>query len=95
MAKDLTILAKVITTYTLSNLTTEYKAIVAIISQSLCTSSTNVDLFQLFGQLVDESCQVKYRDENTKMAMPLTKNKAKPDSKCAHCSKLGHTKDKC
>ena len=95
MAKNLTIPAKVIAAYTLSNLTPEYEATVAIISQSLRTSTTDVDLLQLFGQLVDESRRVKYRDENTEMAMPLTKNKAKNDSKCAHCSKLGHTEEKC
>ena len=44
MAKDLTIPAKVIAAYTLSNLTTEYEATVAIISQSLRTSTTDVDL---------------------------------------------------
>ena len=94
MAKNLTIPAKVIATYTLSNLIPKYKAIVAIISQSLCTSTTNVDLLQLFSQLVNESRQVKYRDKNSKIAIPLTKNKAITDSKCAHCSKLGHNEDK-
>ena len=67
----------------------------AIISQTIRTSGAEIDLLQLFGHLVDESRRLKYRDDNTEMAMPLTHNKGKSKSKYSYCKRIGHLEDKC
>ena len=91
-AKGLPIPPKVIAAYTLSNLTPDYESTVAIISQTIRTAGETIDLLALFGNLIDESRRLKYRDNDTEMALPL---RDKPKNKCSFCSKIGHTEQKC
>ena len=94
-AKGLLIPPKVIAAYTLSNLTPEYESTVAIISQTLRSSDAQLDLIQLFGNLVDESRRLKYRDADAEMAMPLTNSRVKGKPRCTYCNKIGHLEEKC
>ena len=94
-AKGLPIPPKVIAAYTLSNLTPEYESTVAIISQTLRTGDNQIDLLQLFGNLVDESRRLKYRENDTEMAMPLTNPRGKGKPKCNYCTKTGHLEKDC
>ena len=98
-ARGLTIPNKVIAAYALNNLSAEYENTVAIISQSFRTIITDIDIVQLFSQLIDESRRLKAR-EPTEMAMvneakPKEEVNEKKDKKCTHCHKKGHLVKEC
>src|SRR5690348_10786588 len=91
--KKLAIPEKVIAAYTLNNLTPDYEHTVAIISQSFRTAGDQIDLTQLYGQLVDESRRLKAR-EPKELALTSQNsnnggNTVRP--KCPKCHKRGHT----
>jgi Pol polyprotein, beta-barrel domain/gag-polypeptide of LTR copia-type len=89
-ARGLTIPNKVIAAYALNNLTPDYENTVAIISQSFRTSTTDIDIIQLFSQLIDEARRLKAK-EPQEMAM------ASKDTRpyCSHCNKSGHSIENC
>ena len=102
-ARHLAIPNKVIAAYTLNNLTPEYEHTVAIISQSYRASDIEIDLIQLFSQLVDESRRIR-AIEPIEMALPTSgtaigtnprKDKPKNGFKCLYCKRTGHTEIKC
>jgi gag-polypeptide of LTR copia-type len=68
-ARNLAIPNKVIAAYALSNLTPEWENTVAIISQSYRNQKEDIDLAQLFGQLIDEGRRRQARIADTEMAM--------------------------
>ena len=95
MTKGLPIPAKVIAAYTLSNLTPKYESTMAIISQTIrTTSGAEIDLLQLFGHLVDESRWLRYRDKSTEMAIPFTNNKGKSRLKYAYYYRIEYLEEK-
>jgi len=74
---------------------------VAIISQTIRSTNTDIDLTQLFSQLVDESRRLNAR-EDTEMALPSKDQKADDKAKnsptkpkCSHCQRKGHKEEKC
>ena len=93
--KGIGIPTKVTAAYVLSNLSPEYESTVAIISQTYRSSDNNIDLLQLFSQLIDESQRLKTKHTDTEMAMPIGRPIDKPKPKCKHCHKKGHQEDKC
>jgi hypothetical protein len=102
-ARNLAIPNKVIAAWTLNNLTADYENTVAMISQSIRTSQSQVDLDQLFAQLVDESRRLKSK-EDKEMALNSKTYSGGPNSKdgprktkrtCNHCKKSGHIEEKC
>ena len=88
-ARGLTIPNKVIAAYALNNLTSDYENTVAIISQSFRTTTTDIDIIQLFSQLIDEARRLKAK-EPQEMAMA-----SETKRKCAYCHKEGHSIEKC
>jgi gag-polypeptide of LTR copia-type/Zinc knuckle len=102
-ARNLAIPNKVIAAYTLNNLTSDYENTVAIISQSYRTHTGDINLIELFSQLVDESRRVSAK-EPIEMALNITPNqsrvkdsvkKEKRPIKCYRCSGLGHFAKNC
>jgi hypothetical protein len=99
-ARGLAIPNKVIAAWTLNNLTSEYENIVATISQSYRANanSNDINLDELFAQLIDESRRLKSRDNSRDINMALTFN-TKPNRdnrpKCGYCHKTGHSESKC
>ena len=92
--RGLGIPSKVIAAYALNNLSPEYENTVAIISQSFrTTTTTDIDIVQLFSQLIDESRRLKAKEPHeTAMA---TDTKPKSDKNCTHCHRKGHSIAKC
>ena len=70
--RNLAIPTGIIAAYTLSKLSNEYQSIVAVITQTYRQGggSENINLTNLFGQLIDEEKRVKSRNVDTEMAMP-------------------------
>jgi gag-polypeptide of LTR copia-type len=102
-AENLAIPNKVIAAYTLNNLTSDYENTVAIISQSYRTHTGDINLIELFSQLVDESRRISAR-ESTEMAFtaankpPTVKQngvKKNNDKECSFCHRKGHTQETC
>ena len=91
--RGLSILTKVIAAYSLNNLTPEYENTVAIISQSFRTLKEDIDIVQLFSQLIDEARRLKAKEPHE---LAMASNEAKPskDKKCTYCHKKGHSIDK-
>lgn len=94
-ARNIPLPHKVIVGYVLSNLGPEWDSTVAIISQSYRNMSDyEMNMVDLFGQLVDEANRRKSLIQTSESAMIATKPKPKP-KKCSHCYKKNHTADKC
>jgi len=96
-ARGLIIPNKVIAAYTLSNLSSEYEYTVAIISQSFrgIPTSQDIDLIELFGQLVDESRRQKGKEPQEVAMASGTKPINATSKKCSFCHKGGHSVEKC
>jgi hypothetical protein len=98
-ARNLIIPNKVIAAWTLNNLTSDYENTVTMISQSIRTSQSEINLDDLFFQLIDESRRLKSK-ENKEMALnsKASSGGAKPKKikrTCNHCGKSGHNENKC
>jgi hypothetical protein len=112
-SRNLAIPNGIIAAYTLSKLSNEYQSIVAVISQTYRQGgeSENINLTNLFGQLIDEEKRVKSRSVDTEMAMPAqggqggaqggfqrgqNGSNSRPNKpKCGHCGWKGHKIDDC
>lgn len=92
-AKNLTLPNKLIIAWTLHNLGPEYEAFVASITQSYRAETKDIDLDNLFANLMDESRRIKDVDE-TALIVKNSGNK-NDKSKCDGCGKNGHKKEKC
>jgi hypothetical protein len=77
---------------------------VAIISQSIRTSQVEINLDDLFSQLIDESRRLKSKEDkemalNSKAssggAKPKEDKPRKTKRACKHYKKSGHNEDKC
>ena len=95
----------------LNNLSSDYKYIVTIITQSIRESS-NVDIDAIFSQLIDESRRLKsikgdkavgtpYKeDRDIEMSLSTNnkkgyKNNTRDKKKCSYCSRVGHLEETC
>jgi hypothetical protein len=102
--RNLIIPNKVIAVWTLNNLTSDYENIVAMISQFIRTSQSEINLDDLFSQLIDESRRLKSKEDkemalNSKAssggAKPKKNKLRKTKRTCTHCRKSGHNENKC
>lgn len=107
-ARDIAIPNQVIGALILSNLTKEYDYIVAIITASL-RQQTNIDISQIYTQLIDESRRLKSTKGSLELDSPsgITSNKPRDNgdiemalntrttSLCSYCHRNGHKKEKC
>jgi hypothetical protein len=104
-AKKLQLPDQVVLAWVLNNLTAEYDAFTAIITQSLRTDSSNIKLENLFSSLIDESRRQKSKDNGStalftngskkrKFQNPKQNNK-RPRYTCTHCQKTGHSHERC
>ena len=98
-SRNLTLPTGILAAYTLSKLGQDYASIVGVITQTYrqIGSSSNIDLNQLFSQLLDEEKRVKVRNVDTEMAL-TTQNRFKGNKqnlKCQYCKKRGHKIENC
>jgi hypothetical protein len=104
-SRNLAIPTGIIAAYTLSKLSNEYQSIVAVITQTYRQGggSENININNLFGQLIDEEKRVKHRNVDTEMAMPAqtqkcnhTKANTGSDKPVySHCDRIGHIAENC
>jgi hypothetical protein len=105
-SRNLAIPTGIIAAYTLSKLSNEYQSIVAVITQTYRQGggSENINLTNLFGQLIDEEKRVKSRNVDTEMAMPAQAQKCNHGGQCSHssdrptcshCGYKGHIAENC
>jgi hypothetical protein len=104
-SRNLAIPTGIIAAYTLSKLSNEYQSMVAVISQTYRQGggSENINLTNLFGQLIDEEKRVKSRNVDSEMAMPAQTHKCNhPGANtgsdkpvCSHCDRIGHIAENC
>ena len=90
-ARGLTIPDKVIAAYALNNLTPEYENTVAIISQSFRTTTSDINLVELFSQLIDEARRLKAKGPQE---MAIVNNTKPKTDKYTHYNRAGHSIDK-
>ena len=106
-SKNLKLPDKFIAALVLNNLTPEYEYTVAIITQTI-RANNNIDLDQIFSQLIDESKRIRYgknkslpiinsynKEEPKDIEMSLSTSKNTSRIKCKYCTKTGHSEDKC
>jgi hypothetical protein len=103
-ARNLAIPNKVIAAWTLNNLTSDYENTVAMISQFIRTNQSEINLDDLFFQLIDESRRLKSK-ENKEIALnskpssggakPKEDKPRKTKRTCNHCRKSEHNENKC
>ena len=95
-ARDKAIPVEIIAAYTLNNLTKEYDYIVAAINQSF-RNKEQIDLDNLFSQIVDESRRIQDKEEKEEVALyTKTKNTDRKEPKrCFYCEKIGHIARNC
>ena len=102
-ARNLAIPNKVIAAWTLNNLTSDYENTVAMISQFIRTSQSEINLDDLFSQLIDESRRLKSKEDkemalNSKAssggAKPKKDKLRKTKRTYNHCGKSGHNENK-
>jgi hypothetical protein len=104
-AKKLQLPDQVVLAWVLNNLTADYDAFTAIITQSLRTDSSTIKLENLFASLIDESRRQKSKDGGStalftngskKRKFPNSKsNNKRPRYTCTHCQKTGHSHERC
>jgi transposase InsO family protein len=103
-AKKIVLPDQVILAWVLNNLTSDYDAFTTIITQSLRTDSTGINLENLFSSLIDEARRQKSKDSNsTALLVNSKKRKFTPNHDprkkarviCSHCKKPGHRQEKC
>jgi hypothetical protein len=103
-AKKIELPDQVILAWVLNNLTSDYDAFTTIITQSLRTDSTKINLENLFSSLIDEARRQKSKDGNSTALLVNSKKRKfshKQDPKkrakvvCSHCKKPGHRQEKC
>jgi hypothetical protein len=104
-AKKLQLPDQVVLAWVLNNLTADYDAFTAIITQSLRTDSSKIKLENLFASLIDESRRQKSKDggstalftngsKKRKFQNKKSNNK-RPRYTCTHCQKTGHSHERC
>ena len=102
-AKDLKLPNKLIIAWTLHNLGPEFDAFIASTTQTYRAESNEIDMDNLFADLMDESRRIHNINEkaliakNSKNSKPRNKNADKSESalKCDHYGRKGHKKDSC
>jgi hypothetical protein len=104
-AKKLQLPDQVVLAWVLNNLTADYDAFTAIITQSLRTDSSTIKLENLFASLIDESRRQRSKDTGStalfthgskKRKFQNSKsNNKRPRYTCTHCQKTGHSHERC
>ena len=88
---------KIILTWTLNHLTSDYEYTMTIINQTFRLNLDDIKIKSLFSQLLDESRRLRSKD--VKKTVFSTKiNTVKDDNnkfKCHYCYKQGHNEAKC
>ena len=97
--KGLELPTKLILAWILNNLTPEYENFTSIITQGLRVNSNNLDLEQLYANLIDESRRLGSKEDNYSLitkgstkgpTKAFNKGTTKAFKKCNYCKKLGH-----
>jgi hypothetical protein len=104
-AKKLQLPDQVVLAWVLNNLTADYDAFTAIITQSLRTDSSTIKLENLFASLIDESRRQRSKDTGStalftngskkRKFQPSKSNNKRPRYTCTHCQKTGHSHERC
>ena len=90
-AKKLELPNKLIIAWTLHNLGPEYDAFVASTTQTYRAKDAEINMDELFANLMDESRRLYDVEENTLIA----KTRKPLRAKCGGCGKTGHAKESC
>ena len=98
-SSDLVLPPKFVVALVLNNLSLDYDYTVAMITQTIRLSEKEIDLDQIFSQLLDESKRLGKKADtkdivDVEMTLPTKSNKPKKP-KCTSCNKKGHTEEKC
>jgi hypothetical protein len=97
-AKEIELPNQVILAWVLNNLTSDYDAFTTIITQSLRTDSSKINLENLFSSLIDEARRQKSKDSDSTALLVNSKKRKfseRARSTCGHCKKPGHKQEKC
>jgi gag-polypeptide of LTR copia-type len=96
IAHSIIIPNKVIAAWALNHLTPEYEQTVTIISQTFRAKTDEINIKELFSQLLDESRRLKSKEPKDIALVAKTSSKRAHDKpKCSYCKKSGHNESKC